>query len=126
MVARLKKIVTDSPLKKVSIDKAIFLHHHLKITLVICIGESNRNLFIINLKILPMKITIEFDEADDAKLAMEAFDWKHTVLQLDQLLRSTTKHGVYQGREASTEELDMADYLREQIREFANDNNLTI
>jgi hypothetical protein len=49
---------------------------------------------------------------DDAKLAMEAFDWKHTVLQLDQLLRSTTKHGVYQGREASTEELDMADYLK--------------
>jgi hypothetical protein len=29
-----------------------------------------------------MKITIEFDEADDAKLAMEAFDWKHTVLEL--------------------------------------------
>jgi hypothetical protein len=27
-----------------------------------------------------MKITIEFDEADDAKLAMEAFDWKHTVI----------------------------------------------
>jgi hypothetical protein len=45
---------------------------------------------------------------------------------IDQLLRSTTKHGVYQGREASTEELDMADYLREQIREFLNDNNLVI
>jgi hypothetical protein len=73
-----------------------------------------------------MKIIIEYDEEEDAKLALEAFDWKHTVLQLDQLLRSTTKHGVYQGREASTEELDMADYLREQIREFANDNNLTI
>ena len=73
-----------------------------------------------------MKITIEFDEADDAKLAMEAFDWKHTVLQLDELLRSTTKHGFYQGREASTDELDMADYLREKIREFANDNNLVL
>ena len=73
-----------------------------------------------------MKITIEFDEADDAKLAMEAFDWKHTVLQLDQLLRTTTKHGFYQGREATTDELDMADYLREKIREFVNDNNLVI
>jgi hypothetical protein len=73
-----------------------------------------------------MKITIEYEEEEDAKLAMEAFDWKHTLLQLDQLLRSTTKHGVYQGREASTEELDMADYLREQIREFLNENNLTI
>jgi hypothetical protein len=73
-----------------------------------------------------MKIIIEYDEEEDAKLALEAFDWKHTLLQIDQLLRSTTKHGVYQGREASTEELDMADYLREQIREFLNDNNLTI
>jgi hypothetical protein len=73
-----------------------------------------------------MKITIEYDDVEDAKLAMEAFDWKDTVLQLDQLLRSTTKHGVYQNRDASESELDMADYLREQIREFLNDNNLVI
>ena len=73
-----------------------------------------------------MKITIEYDAEQDAKLAMEAFDWKHTVLQLDQLLRTTTKHGFYQGREATTDELDMADYLREKIREFLNDNNLVI
>jgi hypothetical protein len=73
-----------------------------------------------------MKITIEFDEQEDAKLAMEAFDWKYTVMQLDQLLRSTTKHGVYQGRDATTDELEMADYLREQIREFTNDNNLVL
>jgi len=73
-----------------------------------------------------MKITIEFDEQEDAKLAMEAVDWKHTVMQLDQLLRSTTKHGVYQGRDATTDELDMAEYLREQIREFVNDNNLVL
>lgn len=73
-----------------------------------------------------MKITIEFDEQEDAKLAMEAFDWKHTVLQLDQLLRETTKHNIYRNREASTEEYAMADYLREQIREILNDNNLVI
>jgi len=73
-----------------------------------------------------MKITIEFDEEQDARLALEAFDWRHTVLQINELLRSTTKHGVYQGRDASTEELDMADYLREKIREFLNDNNLVI
>jgi hypothetical protein len=73
-----------------------------------------------------MKITIEYDDQEDAKLALEAFDWKHTVMQLDDLLRSTTKHGFYQGREATSEELDMADYLREQIREFTNDNNLVL
>jgi hypothetical protein len=50
-----------------------------------------------------MKITIEFDEEEDAKLAMEAWNWRYTVLQLDQYLREVTKHGVYLGREASTE-----------------------
>lgn len=73
-----------------------------------------------------MTITIEYDDVEDAKLAMNAFDWKDTVLQLDELLRSTTKYGVYQGRDASTEELDMADYFREKIRECLNDNNLVI
>ena len=73
-----------------------------------------------------MKITIEYDDEIDAKLALEAWDWKHTVLQMDELLRQTTKHGFYQGREASTDELDMADYLREKIREILNDNNLTL
>jgi hypothetical protein len=73
-----------------------------------------------------MKITIEFDEQEDAKLAMEAFDWKDTVFQLDQLLRETTKHNIYQGRNATTDEYNMADYLREQIREITNDNNLVL
>jgi len=73
-----------------------------------------------------MKITIEYDNVEDAKLAMDAFDWKDIVSQLDQLLRSTTKHGMYQNRDASESELDMADYLREQIREFLNDNNLVL
>lgn len=73
-----------------------------------------------------MKITIEYEEQEDAKLAMEAFDWKHTVLQLDQLLREITKRDVYQNRTPVTVEYAMAEYLREQLREFANDNNLTI
>jgi hypothetical protein len=73
-----------------------------------------------------MKITIEYDEEEDAKLAMEAFDWRHTVLQIDALLREVTKRDVYQNRTPSSEEYEMAQYLREQIREFANDNNLTI
>jgi len=73
-----------------------------------------------------MKITIEYEEEEDAKLALEAFDWKHTLLELDQLLKSTTKHNIYQNREASEDEHNMAHYIREQLREFANDNNLTL
>ena len=73
-----------------------------------------------------MKITIEYDEEQDAKLAMEAWDWKHTVLQMDQLLRVTTKNNIYQNREASEDEHNMAHYIRETLREILNDNNLTI
>jgi hypothetical protein len=73
-----------------------------------------------------MKITIEYEEQEDAKLAMEAFDWRHTVLQIDALLRETTKRDVYQGREPSEDEYNMAHYLREKVLEFANDNNLTL
>jgi len=73
-----------------------------------------------------MKITIEYDEEEDAKLAMEAVDWRHTVFQIDRLLRSTTKHNIYQNREASEDEHNMAHYLREQIREILNDNNLVL
>lgn len=73
-----------------------------------------------------MKITIEYDEEQDAKLALEAWDWKHTVLQIDELLRETTKRDVYQGREPSEDEYNMAHYLREKLLEFVNDNNLTL
>jgi hypothetical protein len=73
-----------------------------------------------------MKITIEFDDQEDAKLALEAFDWKHTVMQLDQLLREVTKRDVYQNRTPSSEEYAMAEYLREELREFAKDNNLVL
>jgi len=73
-----------------------------------------------------MKITIEYEEEEDAKLALEAFDWKHTLLELDQLLREVTKRDVYQNRTPSSEEYEMAQYLREQIREILNDNNLTL
>jgi len=73
-----------------------------------------------------MKITIEYEEQEDAKLALEAFDWKHSLLELDQLLRSTTKHNIYQNREASEDEHNMAHYIREQIREILNINKLVI
>lgn len=73
-----------------------------------------------------MKITIEFDEQDDAKLAMEAFDWKHTVLELDAYLRDVTKRDFYLGITPTEDEYAMAEHLREKIREILNDNNLVI
>ena len=73
-----------------------------------------------------MKITIEYAEEEDAKLAMEAFDWKHTVMQLDQYLREVTKRDFYLGITPTEDEYAMAEHLREKIREFVNDNNLVI
>jgi hypothetical protein len=73
-----------------------------------------------------MKITIEFDDQEDAKLALDAFDWKHTVMQLDQYLREVTKRDFYLGTRPTEDEYKMAEHLREKIREFVNDNNLTL
>jgi hypothetical protein len=73
-----------------------------------------------------MKITIEFANQHDAKLAMEAFDWKHTVLELDAYLREVTKRDFYLGTRPTEDEYKMAEHLREKIREFVNDNNLVI
>ena len=73
-----------------------------------------------------MKITIEFDEEQDAKLAMEAWDWKHTVLELDQYLREVTKRDFYLGTRPTEDEYKMAEHLREKIREILNENNLVI
>jgi hypothetical protein len=39
-----------------------------------------------------MKITIEYDNIVDAKLAMDAFSWKCIVEDLDQWLRAKIKH----------------------------------
>ena len=73
-----------------------------------------------------MKITIEYEEQEDAKLAMEAFDWKDTVFELDQYLREVTKRDFYLGTRPTEDEYKMAEHLREKIREILNDNNLVI
>jgi hypothetical protein len=43
------------------------------------------------------KIILEFDiieDAQDARTALDGWKWKSIIWDLDQLLRSTTKHGV--------------------------------
>ena len=43
-----------------------------------------------------MKVIIEyeFEEQDDARVALDGYKWKLAMWDLDQTLRSTTKHGV--------------------------------
>lgn len=78
-----------------------------------------------------MKITIEFqdDEANDARTALDGWKWKLAMWDLDKLLRSTVKHGVSivnKHQQATDAEIDVADKIREQIRELIQEYNLNL
>ena len=78
------------------------------------------------------KIILEFDaleDAQDARTALDGWKWKMIVWDLDQLLRSTTKHGVSlldSKKEASSEEVEIAYKIRDQIREMLSDSGLNL
>ena len=75
------------------------------------------------------KIILEFDsfeEQDDARMALDGIKWKVAMWELDQLLRSVTKYGTFDGREATGAEQDMAEALREHIRDILNESNLNL
>ena len=76
-----------------------------------------------------MKITLEFDsieEQDDARVALDGYKWKLAMWDLDQTLRGTTKHGIFNNREATEVEQDMAEKLRDNIRDILNEYNLNL
>ena len=78
-----------------------------------------------------MNIVIEFgdDETKDAETALNGWKWKLAMWDLDQLLRSTTKHGVSilnKNQEATSEEMNVADKIREQIREILEEYSLNL
>jgi hypothetical protein len=75
------------------------------------------------------KIILEFDsfeEQDDARMALDGYKWKVAMWDLDQELRSVTKYGTFDGREATGEEQNMAESLRDSIREVLNRSNLNL
>ncbi len=75
---------------------------------------------------------MEFDsieEQDDARVALDGSKWKMVVWDLDQTLRSTTKHGVSmfdKSKEATGSEQDMAYNMRDFIRDILNEYNLNL
>ena len=78
------------------------------------------------------KIILEFngeDEANDARTALDGWKWKLAMWDLDQLLRSTVKHGVSilnKNQEATSEEVNVADKIRDELREILNGYNLNL
>jgi len=79
-----------------------------------------------------MKITLEFDgveEQDDARTALDGYKWKLAMWDLDQLLRSTTKYDVSilkHNNKASESEYEVAEKLREKIRNILEGYNLNL
>ena len=78
------------------------------------------------------KIILEFDsveEQSDVRTALDGYKWKNAMWELDQLLRSTTKYGISISnklKEATGAEQDMADKVREAIRDILNEHNLNL
>ena len=75
------------------------------------------------------KIILEFnseEEANDARVALDGYKWKLAMWDLDQKLRSATKYGVIDNKEATPEEQDMADKVRDFIRDILNDHHLNL
>ena len=77
------------------------------------------------------KIILEFDsneESQEARVALDAMKWKMAMWDLDQNLRATTKHGIkfYSNKEASSEEIDICQKIRDEIRETLDGYNLNL
>ena len=78
------------------------------------------------------KVILEFDaveDQEDIRTALDGYRWKLAMWDLDQGLRSTTKYGtsiINHGQEATTEELEVAEEMREMIRRVLEDYNLNL
>ena len=65
-----------------------------------------------------MKVTIEFDDQDDAITAMQGGDWKLVVWSIDQTLRYKIKH-------SEKEEPELQD-VRDRLHELVNEYSLNL
>jgi len=72
-----------------------------------------------------MKVTIEFDDKDEAIQALNAERWQGAMWKLDQELRGIVKHGYIGWREATNCEVECYDQCRKMLREAMEDNDIT-
>lgn len=72
-----------------------------------------------------MKVTIEFENEQDAMQALKAANWQNAFWQLDQELRGIVKHGYIGSREAANCEIEAYDQCRKMLREAMEDNDIT-
>ena len=75
------------------------------------------------------KIILEFDsdeEKDEARTALDGYKWRGIVWDLDQEMRKITKYGFLGNREATTEEVEAAEKVREELRRLLEEWNLNL
>lgn len=75
------------------------------------------------------KVIIEFDsveEQDDINMALNGYKYSVILHQLDNDLRSITKYGVYKNRDATEQEMDLAQDLRDSIQSYLSEFNLSL
>jgi hypothetical protein len=73
-----------------------------------------------------MKMILEYDCEEDARTALDGYKWKGLVWDLDQELRKITKYGFIDNIEATTEEVDAAEKLREDLRRLLEEWKLNL
>ncbi len=72
-----------------------------------------------------MEVIIKFsdeDAAENAKIALDGWKWKHAMWELDQHLRNEIKYN----EKLPGDVYDAYESLRDKIREILSDNNLTM
>jgi hypothetical protein len=72
-----------------------------------------------------MKVTIEYEDKDEAIQALNADRWQGALWKLDQELRGIVKHGYIGNREATDFEIEVYNKCREMLRDAMNDNDIT-
>ena len=73
-----------------------------------------------------MKATLEFDDEQELRDAVDGWKWKNVAWELDKELRSILKHGYIGSREATESEIEMSDYFRTKLRELISDDGLNL
>ena len=75
------------------------------------------------------KVILEFDsleEQDDINMALNGYKYSVILHQLDNDLRCITKYGVYKNRDATEQEMDLAQDLRDSIQSYLSEFNLSL
>ena len=78
------------------------------------------------------KIILEFDsieESQEEATALDGWKWKMAMWDLDQKLRTVTKYAVSlsnPSQEATSEEIDFAEKIREELRDILNTHSLNL